>query len=232
MACMFQDFKPSAEKEYTLQVEKEGFESIEATTSIQTKVPISKLEYDTTRENIGYYCENDSCFDYYSTTYKFRLKLKDPAGMANFYTLSGYQKFNDTLYHYDDSGNYHVDTVIISAFPLTFYTEDPVFTDLEFNFDDNGYNSEDLIFTDEIFSGKEYTINFELQNFINRNILRITLELKTMNEAQYQYLRSKKLQEENVDNPFAEPVTGLQQYSAWLWYFCGLQFGHDLNKFK
>ncbi len=200
-------FKPAENSEYTLQVEAPGFDPVEATTFIQPKVHIQDLQYDSLSVQSGTHCTPDSCWDIYSNTYRFRLTFKDPGASANFYEVSGYANAADTIYLYDESWNIiGIDTIFYSTWPLYFYTEDPVVTNLEFEFEGEGYEGPTLLFTDEIFSGKEYTLSFDQLGYFGSNLTEVALQFKTMDEAHYRYLRSKTLQNDNEGNPFAEPV--------------------------
>lgn len=198
-------FKPSEGKEYTLQVTADGFEGIEATTFIKNPVPIQEIRYDTIRTEIGSSCIGEDCTTYYATNIKLHLKLDDPAEEENFYEIEVYKKALHFSYEPDSTGNYYPTDTVIYYQSVYLSTEDPAVTDLEFEFEGEGYYGETLLFSDEIFNGKPYTLDFKTDDY-SINTEELIVILKSMDEARYRYLRSHELQDWNEGNPFAEPV--------------------------
>lgn len=199
-------FRPLEGKAYTLRAEANDFETVESTTFIRPKVPIQSLQYQADKTEQSTACSIDSCWTMYSTKYTFNLTLKDPANETGYYEISGFLKDTDIYNQYDDFGNIIGQDTVVYLQPAYFNTEDPAVTDLEFAFEEGGYYGETLLFSDDIFAGKEYTIKFDLDSYVSENTKEVSIVLKTIDEARYRYLRSKELQNKNEGNPFAEPV--------------------------
>lgn len=198
-------FKPSEGKAYTLRIAADGFESIEATTFIKNPVPIQEIQYDTISEEAGSSCIGDDCTIFYYTNFKLNLKLNDPADEENFYEVEVFKKGIQVIYNYDSVGNYYPVDSIIYYQPVYLSSEDPAVSDLEFEFEGEGYYGETLLFSDEIFNGKSYMLNFKTNDY-STDTEELIVTLKSLDEARYRYLRSKELQNWNEGNPFAEPV--------------------------
>lgn len=206
-------FQPLEGKEYTLRVEATPFQTIEASTFIQPKVPIQSLTYQTSQIDHGTICDGNSCWTMYDTEYQFELTLQDPPGQDHYYEISGFLFHEYMDEKRDDTGNIiGWDTLIIKE-DIFLGTEDPAITDLEFGFEEDTYYGSTLAFSDNLFKGKSYTVRFNM-NYYNEghppqageHTIELVLLLKTVDEARYRYLRSKEIQSNNEGNPFAEPI--------------------------
>lgn len=219
------EYVPSAGKEYTLQISKEGFEPVEATATVTPPIPIANLQYDTTVVTFYDYnpVTDSSTITQQPVLDRVRLTIDDPAEEMNFYEILVLYYRTDYRYEIDDNGNY---TVVDSSRYLSspqLISEDPVVDDGD-NFlegDDYYYwwGNSSFMFSDEIFNGRRYTFNFNINrdrgfNIANNHGFSSSQEeaseyfitLRTLSEAQYRHMLSVDLQRETDGNPFAEPV--------------------------
>lgn len=197
---------------YSIRVSRQGYEPVEAETDIPNPVPISDLRYDTAAlESSVYYQEKDSLVIHeYIYPSKFRLSIDDPANQENYYEIAVLKDV--VLYQRNPNESGDLTIVDTTAFrsPAYLYSDDPVFGSDHDIFDDiSGAQGESLMFSDEIFDGKNYTLHFNYDGqtvFTEEETHRYYVVLRTISRAQYLYFRSLRLQDETEGNPFAEPV--------------------------
>ena len=199
-------FRPQAGRRYTLQASAEGLETVEASSTIMPAIAIQNVTVDSILTESGYSCINDDCEPIYSKDYRIQLQLSDPGDQENFYEILGHVIVKDSFPIFDDLGNIERYETFIRRYRTSFATSDPVVNDAGFSIDDDSFYGSSLLFTDEIFSGKDYTIDFTTDDYFGGEITNLTITLRTLSEDQYQYLRTRLLQEYNEGDPFSEVV--------------------------
>lgn len=208
----FSTFAPSVGRTYTLRVSKDGFEPVEATTFIAPPVTIRSVEVDTSVFINSYVNFEDSLITERNVTLdEIRLSFDDPASERNYYEISAYRYDLQIQSRYDSEGNL-IDTDTVRYFrPLYLRSDDPAISGGESDplEGESDFYGIALLFNDDFFNGKQYSLRFsEAQGFgfSSGYEPQLYVVLRTIDEAQYRYLRSVDLQYENEDNPFAEPV--------------------------
>lgn len=179
--------RPIPNRTYTLNASAPTYEPVSATNAIPGAVQI--LNLDTT-----FIYNPDSSVDL-----KVSITFNDPAGLANFYLVE--------MIRYDTI-SFGMDTIGYS-FPEYMTCTDPnIETESEF---DNVYRY--LLFKDSSFDGQEYTLDFEVENFIHDNSggggnfkASASLNLISSSEAFFNYRRSYLAYQRVDGNPFAQPV--------------------------
>lgn len=86
--------------------------------------------------------------------------------------------------------------------PPFLISDAPVVNHGEFDFGDGGLFGTSLLFTDEFFSGRNYTLEFTIEGSYRGDIRELTIMLRTLSNDQYQYTRTLRLQELNEGDPF------------------------------
>ena len=184
-------------KTYTLKAEAPGFTPIEATTSFHNPVPIQAITLETAYAENNSFCFGGPCPE--QENYKVNLTFQDPANTYNYYSVVAFVgEFNRN----ENSISYS-DTYI----PLS--SEDVSLALSEFNLEGIGYRGYELWFTDDIFDGQAYTFSFEIakDNYSDlADSVVLGFELRHQTEANFKYHTSKRLQNLNDGNPFAEPT--------------------------
>ena len=206
----YSSFTPTVGKNYTLQVSKSGFESVEATTFIRPPVVIRGLEVDTTLF-IYTYNDGDSVITERSVVVnEARVSFNDPADERNYYELLAYRYEQQFVGDYDAQGNYFITDTVRYLAQLYLSSDDPAVSDGESDFleGDSDFYGNVLAFSDELFNGKSYTLRFKVDAYYYEGQAepQLYIVLRSVNEGQYRYFRSVDLQYENEGNPFAEPV--------------------------
>ena len=207
----FSTFTPSVGKTYTLRVSKDGFESVEAITFIAPPVPIQSIEMDTSVFINSYLNFEDSLIiDRNVVVDEVRLSLDDPTNERNYYEVSMYRYIIQLQPRYDDENNFIDNDTVRYFSPIYLRSDDPAIAGGEsdpLEGDSEVYGIA-LLFNDDLFDGRQYSLRFrpEQYGFYNDQEPQLYVVLRTINEAQYRYLRSVDLQYENEGNPFAEPV--------------------------
>ncbi len=206
------DHQVEAGSEYSIRVSREGYEPVEAETFIRNPVNISSVRYDTlVTERSVYFREQDSMVINTSVNpSEIRLTINDPAGEKNYYEITVLEDATIFSRSYDDEGNPIIEDTVTYRFPAYLSSEDPVFGSSGEIFDDvSSVGGETLLFSDDIFDGREYTVNFNYEfplSYSDENTNIYYVILRTLQREQYLYFRSVRLQSETEGNPFAEPV--------------------------
>ena len=206
-------FRPQAGFRYTVQVSSNGAQSVEATSRIETPTAIGGLTADTIQIESGFSCINDDCETNYSTEFQLQLQLTDASGLANYYEILGYTVTLDSVPQFDGAGNFTRYDTVSRRQRVSFVSDDPVVNNSASALGDSEFYGRSLIFSDEIFSGQGYTVDFRttdtnvFYNGANYSVLqKLIIILRTLSEDQYQYLRTRDLQDFNSGNLFSEVV--------------------------
>ncbi|MBP7506862.1 MAG: DUF4249 domain-containing protein [Prolixibacteraceae bacterium] len=188
-------------KKYNIQIEAEGFETVNAETEIPEIIKIDKIDtFSTTRS------------DQYSTSVDRNAKIyfTDPSDQMNFYrvkteiaSLSFTPMTKDSFMIYPNYSSGYINST------------DPVFgtDDTEDIFGGSSYNRFS-IFDDKLFDGKQYGLSVILNseykysdgNISNYSFNIYRIELSSISEAMYLYLNSVGKQSNSGFALFTEPV--------------------------
>lgn len=211
-------FAPSAGKNYTLQVSKSGYETIEAVASIPKPIPIQEIDYDTTMFSSTYQDGDTTIVERRVSVEEIRLTFVDPPNERNYYEVAVSRYFVRPVYQYDEWGNLVFDSlnmpVVIDSvqelYPIDLLSDDPLLTgNSDFLEDDGSAYGAYFTFPDDLLEGKRYTLRLRpTNNYYSRTEEenQYVVFLRTISEAQYQYFVSNELQYNNEGNPFAEPA--------------------------
>ncbi len=207
----FSTFTPAVGSTYTLRVSKDGFEPVEATTFIAPPVPIRSIAVDTSVFINRYLNFEDSLItDRNVVVDEIRLIFDDPANEQNYYEVSVYRFVVQIQPRYDDENNFIDNDTVRYFSPIYLRSDDPAIAGGESDplEGSSDFFGTDLLFNDDFFNGKQYSLRFrpEQYGFYDDSEPQLYVILRTIDEAQYRYLRSVDLQYENEGNPFAEPV--------------------------
>ncbi len=203
------DFQPSIANEYTIQIDKAGFDPVEATTFIGPPVPIQDIQYDTTVNEYSYYDGDSLITEKQINLSEVRLSIADPGGESNYYEIMVEQYTTQYIIEYNpEDESYIITDTITYLAPVYLTSDDPVVNEGDFFSGDDRYYGSSLLFPDEIFNGKTYTVRFNVESYSysQEPVKEYIISLRSLSEAQYFYLRSTDLQNETEGNPFAEPV--------------------------
>ena len=200
------DFLPSTGRQYAIRVTAEGLPSVEARSTIGTPVAIEDVSVSKIRVETGSSCINNDCQPTYSDEYQLGLRLSDPPSQVNYYEIVAYAVVQDSFPNYDDLGNFIGYDSARRNVQVFLETDDPVVETPYSDLEGGGFYGESLLLSDESFSGQSYTVSFETNTFFGEGIKELTLQLRTLSEEQFQYQRTRRLQDYNANDPFSEVV--------------------------
>ncbi len=176
--------KPLINVEYTLQIQKDGYETVTSTSKLPVPVPIKRVEFENTT---GLSDTNENL--------TAKVIFDDPAGQ-NFYELYVMALFD---YYYV---NFQDDTIHQYSYRKVYLeTTDNTLVD-------NSWNNGSLIFRDILFNNSEAGINLKFSNYYYNNIdiKRLDFYLISQSREYYLYNETANLQDYNSGDPFAQPV--------------------------
>lgn len=181
------DFRPTPGVQYRLEVDKEGFSSVQAT----DQVPLEAPRFEVINIDQGEFSDTE-----------IEVKIFDETG-RDYYEILAYLSINSFSGHYDDvTQEWKVDSIWRSTNIVSMYTE---------NIAVEEHNSS--IFTDRLFDGRSYELDMEtyLNIWANPEVEVeldpvLTIEVRRVSEAYYNFINSSALQWWVDGDPFAEPV--------------------------
>jgi len=178
------DFSPETKREYKVVVEHPDYKNVEASDIVPNAVSISSI--DTQRITTAGGWEE----------YQGKVKFKDPEGEDNYYMIEVHVTYR---YQIDST------TEEVNSYKMYLNTTDP---SVPGNDGLNAVYSDQLVFTDRNFDGKEYEfpVNMEIWAFDGENNNEIELRLYSLSRTAYNYFISLDQYEKTRDNPFATPV--------------------------
>lgn len=205
---------PTAGNTYSIQIEKDGFETVTSSTTIPSRVKIN----DTAIVPVAYIDETGSAFS------EISISFTDPADETNFYEIS----VSDNAFKYDSLGAFYelstYDKIITSEsyYPplLRFYVDKP----------------KSLLFSDKSINGKEYNLRVYYtppqiegaSRYITAHY--ITVHLRNVTEDYYKF-KTSMIQhllnnEEDVLYGMGEPVNIMSNITNGFGIFAG--FNNDM----
>jgi len=196
-------------KTYRLEISHPNYKTINCETTLPKTVVIESI--DTITQLI------DPKNSYSGTHLKVTLKFSDPSNEKNYYrlvykSLLGVVNTTDTVSH-------HSIIVYNQNFGTDIDSEDPVLNPEQENANDlllgtpnNTYN----LFTGDYIDGKEYEMSFFISPYYmksfrdidtsNGEFLRLTIELQSISEDAYLYMKSVSASNYYNNDLFSEPV--------------------------
>lgn len=198
------EFWPQPGHRYDLQVSSETRGTVAASSELHPAVAIQQLTADSVPTRI-ISCAGANCTSEYITDYELQLRLTDPGGHG-FYEVLGYATVQDSVPVRNNTGDSVGYEVLQRPHRLNFVTDDLAIDRANLGVAGDSIFGTSLLFSNNIFAGKSYTLSFATDNDQPRRAVRLTILLRTLSEAQYQYLRTRWLAEDTSGDPFAEPV--------------------------
>ncbi|MEM8484992.1 MAG: DUF4249 domain-containing protein [Bacteroidota bacterium] len=208
-------FRPVAGQTYSVEVSAEGYETVTGTDHIPAPVAIQEAVYtpQTASDELGVRGE-------------IRIVFDDPAGEDNYYNLRHHYRTIDTL-----------TTFIISTtsgFELVSNLQDDLFgadpDDLIGDNNPSQIQDDGITFSDAFFDGERKEIVIEVADDIcgaSTNSppelqCQQVIEFSTVTQSFHDYHRTLKLQNESLQNPFAEAVRIKTNMSNNIGVFAGM----------
>lgn len=208
-------YLPKSGDTIRLAVTTPNMNFVESTTIIPKASVI--LSVDTTmilKDMYEMYIDKDQSAKVYYYDCEFQVKFRDDGDSNNYYRFVVVK--HQEVFH---KGEITYEQRFYMYFELK-GTYNQTGNNLVNLFDDGGFQSEQHLFTDELFNGKEFTLKFKdnfgvteippgyedafYSDYIVRESLQINLQ--SISREMYLYLQSKKAAEDTFGNFFSEPV--------------------------
>ena len=195
---------PQANQSYTIEASASGYESVNASNSIPSAVPIYQLDTVTSTNSDG------------ETILEATITFQDPPNISNYYMLEVY--VTGTWINEGEQ-----DTIEIRE-PLQISCDDiNVETVNRFNFGgfENTYLY--LMLKDQNFDGENYSLTFSVINYAELKDLDLFGEIRLVNtsEEYFNYLKSFNMYQQTINNPFATPVQVYSNINNGMGIFAG-----------
>ena len=195
---------PQANQSYTIEASASGYESVNASNSIPSAVPIYQLDTVTSTNSDG------------ETILEATITFQDPPNISNYYMLEVY--VTGTWINEGEQ-----DTIEIRE-PLQISCDDiNVETVNRFNFGgfENTYLY--LMLKDQNFDGENYSLTFSVINYAELKDLDLFGEIRLVNtsEEYFNYLKSFNMYQRTINNPFATPVQVYSNVNNGMGIFAG-----------
>ena len=195
---------PQPNQSYTLEASASGYESVNATNSIPSAVPIYQLDTVTSTNSDG------------ETILEATITFQDPPNISNYYMLEVFV----TGMYYDE---WEQDSIEIRE-PLQISCDDiNVETVNRFNFGgfENTYLY--LMLKDQNFDGENYSLTFSVINYAELKEMDLFGEIRLVNtsEEYFNYLKSFNMYQRTINNPFATPVQVYSNVNNGMGIFAG-----------
>ena len=195
---------PQANQSYTIEASASGYESVNASNSIPSAVPIYQLDTVTSTNSDG------------ETILEATITFQDPPNISNYYMLEVY--VTGTWINEEEQ-----DTIEIRE-PLQISCDDiNVETVNRFNFGgfENTYLY--LMVKDQNFDGENYSLTFSVINYAELKDLDLFGEIRLVNtsEEYFNYLKSFNMYQQTINNPFATPVQVYSNINNGMGIFAG-----------
>jgi len=195
---------PQANQSYTIEASASGYESVNASNSIPSAVPIYQLDTVTSTNSDG------------ETILEATITFQDPPNISNYYMLEVY--VTGTWIN-----EWEQDTIEIRE-PLQISCDDiNVETVNRFNFGgfENTYLY--LMLKDQNFDGENYSLTFSVINYAELKDLDLFGEIRLVNtsEEYFNYLKSFNMYQQTINNPFATPVQVYSNINNGMGIFAG-----------
>jgi len=228
------DYRLKEDTPYRLEVTKEGFPPVATQMRVPKAVPIANLQFSSEPTSKIIFINNEPVELDGKRLTTIDLTIDDPPGKENYYEVVVFEDgVVQYLYEFDENDEPFIAGQQIGRFEAYLSTDDPVVSTDEFIDGNNSFFGNSLVFSDETFDGKRYTLSmnyegstgFSLDPFGNYLFF-----LRSISREQYLYIKSLELQRETEGNPFAEPVPVYNNIIGGYGIFVG--FSHDSRRIK
>ena len=206
------EFIATTGEEYLLQVTHPGYPSVSASCVIPEKVPIVAIDTATVVTEF-----EDQYFSFTEESLQFDVTIDDPVGIDNYYLLSmkadrSFSEGRDTTVNYIDSiyhngqWNYFVSDSTYTVFDIYRYTDFPGLGSSDLIVE--AITSEGILFSDQLIDGKPYSIRATalLSSLSSADSAVVDMQLHSISESYYKYLKSREKHYDAIDNYLAVPV--------------------------
>jgi hypothetical protein len=220
-------FRPSAGREYVIEVENPGYPAVTARSVIPEPVRIAALDTFTAVVDLG--------TPYYSHTMKILqidLTIEDPPGVENYYMVDAEGDLSrtewydttviyvDSLYHngewhyYVSDSTYQLSKIVRYADNISVGSTDLIV---------EAVTSEGILFSDQLIDGKKYSMRLETMtgNLGSADSALFSVRLHSISESYYRYLQSRQKHYETRDNYLAVPVIVYSNIESGTGFFGG-----------
>lgn len=171
--------KIKSNAKYSIRVSYAGLTSVQGEDVVPLKPSFEPVKY----------------WSYSNSDSKLSIKLKDPAGQKNYYSLQVFAS------KYDQ--NWHTYSVYNSLYDISidnFANDGGLFGELEGDIENVIY------FNDDTFDGQEITLSVTVYNSNWGGYDAAAPQLSSLSRSAYLYFDSKRKQDNTEENPFAEAV--------------------------
>ncbi len=186
-----------AGESYSLRATAPDFETVRATDTLPGPVPTSVRLY---RPHASAGSESGAGRDF-----SIELEIQDPPGEANYYQISLFR-----VYAGRGEEDEARDFIPASRQEEYFSTRDPsILADNSFDgspFEEGDFEGKAPYFKDTLFDGSTHEIELSTNFDGDPDFSEIRLQVLHISEAYYQYLKTARLHDDTLDNPFAEPL--------------------------
>jgi hypothetical protein len=207
------DFIPTVGNEYRLDVEMAGYPPVSAISGIPPAVPIRAL--DTATVTIEY--DDEYYYGYSDQFLQFDLSVDDPAGEENYYLLyavadRSWTEYRDTTVkvvdsvYYNNQWNYFLKDSSYVIYDIHRFTDFPYIRTTDIVVE--AVTSHGVLFSDQLIDGKSYSFRgeFYAHELEAADSAVVTLQLKSVSESYYKYLKSRQEHYNTKENFLAVPV--------------------------
>ena len=193
---------PIANQTYRLEVDAPGYNSVSATNSIPTEVPIINVDTISTEDSEG------------NPVLQVTMNFTDPVGVSNYYMLEMQYVLDYSQWGFEEEERERLeitcnDPNIESVNSFSFLGEE------------NAYNY--LLLKDDQFDGQNYTLRFYVINWADFKDIDLTGEIRLMNTSEefFNYRKSYEVYENAINNPFSQPVQVFSNIVGGMGVFAG-----------
>lgn len=181
-------YRPTPGAVYRIEVQKDGFTGVQASDQVPSEIP----QFEVVNLELGEFYDSE-----------IDLRIMDQPG-RDYYEVRVYLSVTEVIEASSSgaTGEWTIDSVRRDTYPIDIYTDNIAVEEHNIS-----------IFSDRLFDGRSYELDFEAyvdvsgqrEPRIERNPV-LTVEVRRVSEAYYNYINSSALQSWIEGDPFAEPV--------------------------
>jgi len=229
-----EEFKPEIDREYIIEVENNGYETVRARCYVPDPVKIQSVDTAT----VVFEPEDEYYWGYDESWLQFDVTLQDPPGEENFYLLSvranrSYREWRDTTViiidslYYGNQWNYFPRDSVYTIYDTRRYITHPYLTTSDILVEAN--TSQGILFSDKLIDGKSYSFRGSVYEYdlTSADSAVVDLRLHSISESYYKYLNSRQKHYETKDNYLVVPVIVYSNVESGTGFFGG--FSTDVH---